>query len=163
MPTHTPAKISPLVEQLHALHVRVTVYPMPAGTTVDECRYRDHDTLTAIPAVTDVYPLGTIDPPLAVCLECAVHIATEQEIRTVEVKRIDNPTVTLVDDEPVAPAPRAAFIDRDGRFGTAEVVGVEFELNVGARPALRFDVSTPVGLAAARVLRAQLDAAIEAA
>lgn len=159
MATLTPTPTGHLIEQLSALKVRVGVFVMPAGTVVAECRYRDHDTLTPIPAVVDLYTdndehLGDL------CLDCAIHIATEQGVRAVDVKRIDNPTVELVADDPT-PAPlKVSMIDRDGRFATVERVGVEVEVAVLGRPTLAFDLATPAGVAAARVFRDQLTAAL---
>ncbi len=154
-----PSTIGTLVEQLRALHVRVGVYVMPEGTVVDECRYQDHDTLDPIPALADIYPADEDDDQLTVCLSCAVHIAAETDIRAIDVKRVSNPTVIPVaDEEPIAA--RVAILDRDGRFARVERVGVEFEIAVLGRTSLAFDLATPAGMAAAKVLRAAIDAAI---
>lgn len=162
MPTLTaPPPIGTLIERLRALHVRVSVFVMPTGTVVDECRYRDHDTLEPIPAVVDLYVVDEPDDEhLEVCLSCAVHIAAEREVRRVDVQRIENPTIQMVADELVVTPARVSVVDRDGRFASVERVGVEVEIAVLGKPALAFDLSTPAGLAAARVIRAQLDAAI---
>lgn len=61
--------------------------------------------------------------------------------------------------EPAAPA-KVTVLDRDGRLVTVETVGVEVEIAELGRNVLALDLSTPAGLAAARVIRATLDAAI---
>jgi hypothetical protein len=55
---------------------------------------------------------------------------------------------------------KVSVLDRDGRGVTLEKVGVEVEVAVYGRNVLALDLATPAGIAAARVLRDALDAAL---
>jgi hypothetical protein len=149
--------IGTLIDQLRALRVAVGVYVMPAGTAVYQCRRSEHE--HDAPAVADLYPVDDRDDVhLGVCLPCAIEIVGEEDIRAIDVKRIESPTI--LDDEPV-PASKVTVLDRDGRLVTLEKVGVEVEVAAFGRNVLALDLATPAGVAAARVLRDALDAAIK--
>lgn len=152
-----PTSISTLIDQLRALRVQVGVYVMTPGTAVHQCTKSEHD--TDAPGVADLYPVDDADEQhLGICLPCAVEVVLAEDIRRVEIKRIAGPTIVAA--EPAAPA-RVTVLDRDGRLVTVETVGVEVEIAELGRNVLALDLSTPAGLAAARVIRATLDAAIK--
>lgn len=160
MATQTLTAIPALVDELRRLGVKTSVYSLPMFTAVPECRYRDHD--EAEPAIVDLYPVD--GPHIEVCPACAVRIALDTDIRAIDVKRIANPTVMAIEDvfEPDTRPGRVTVVDADARCITVDTADDEVLVKEAGDFAhlVRLDLTTAGGVAAAKVLRDALDAAI---
>jgi hypothetical protein len=84
---------------LGALGATTHRIPLPYGTAVGECRHAEHDDVEA--GLVDVYLVDDA-PYLGVCYTCATYIATHEQVRHVDIRSCESPSILCDDDSAVA-------------------------------------------------------------